>query len=56
MRSRWAGSVESGDAGGLVFECDKPSSLFGQFCDEQVSAIARPLDVALEIALKRAKE
>ena len=44
------------EKGGSVFEYDKPSSLFGQFDDEQVSAVARGLDVALERALRRAAE
>jgi uncharacterized protein (DUF302 family) len=44
------------DKGGSVFEYDKPSSLFGQFDDEQVSAVARGLDAALESALRRAAE
>jgi uncharacterized protein (DUF302 family) len=44
---------ERGDA---VFEYDKPSSLFGQFDDEQVSVVARGLDTALERALRRAAE
>ena len=36
------------ETGGSIFEYDKPSSLFGQFDDEQISADARGLDVALE--------
>ena len=36
------------EVGCSVFEYDKPSSLFGQFDDEQISADARGLDVALE--------
>ena len=40
--------------GSSIFEYDRPSSLFGQFYDEQVSAVARGLDVALERALRRA--
>jgi uncharacterized protein (DUF302 family) len=44
------------EKGGSVFEYDKPSSLFGQFDDEQVSAVARGLDAALERALRRAAE
>jgi hypothetical protein len=44
------------EKGGSVFEYDKPSSLFGQFDDEQVSAVARGLDVALERALRRAAD
>jgi uncharacterized protein (DUF302 family) len=42
------------EKGGSVFEYDKPSSLFGQFEDEQVSAVARGLDAALEQVLRRA--
>jgi hypothetical protein len=42
------------DKGGSVFEYDRPSSLFGQFDDEQISAIARGLDAALEGELRRA--
>jgi uncharacterized protein (DUF302 family) len=42
------------EKGGSTFEYDKPSSLFGQFDDEQVSEIARGLDAALERALQRA--
>ena len=42
------------EKGGSTFEYDKPSSLFGQFEDEQVSEIARGLDAALERALQRA--
>jgi uncharacterized protein (DUF302 family) len=44
------------EKGGSVFEYDKPSSLFGQFDDEQVSAVARGLDAALERALRQAAE
>jgi len=44
------------EKGGSVFEYDKPSSLFGQFDDEQVTAVARGLDDALERALRRAAE
>jgi uncharacterized protein (DUF302 family) len=39
-----------------VFEYDKPSSLFGQYGDEQVSVVARELDAALERALLRSME
>jgi hypothetical protein len=42
------------DKGGSVFEYDRPSSLFGQFDDEQISAVARGLDAALEGELRRA--
>ena len=44
------------EKGGSIFEYDKPSSLFGQFDDERVSAVARELDAALELALRRAAE
>jgi uncharacterized protein (DUF302 family) len=44
------------EKGASIFEYDKPSSLFGQFDDEQVSAVARALDAALELALRRAAE
>ena len=44
------------EKGGSVFEYDEPSSLFGQFDDEQVSAVARGLDAALERALRGAAE
>jgi uncharacterized protein (DUF302 family) len=42
--------------GASIFEYDKPSSLFGQFGNEQVSEVARGLDAALERALRRAAE
>ena len=44
---------ENGDT---VFEYDKPSSLFGQFDDDAVTAVARGLDDALEGAIRRAME
>jgi hypothetical protein len=44
---------EKGDS---VFEYDRPSSLFGQFGDEQVAAVGRSLDESLERALRRAAE
>ena len=44
------------EVGCSVFEYDKPSSLFGQFDDEQISADARGLDVALERARQRATD
>jgi uncharacterized protein (DUF302 family) len=44
------------EKGGSIFEYDKPSSLFGQFDDERVSAVAHGLDAALERALRRAAE
>ena len=40
--------------GGSVFEYDRPSSLFGQFGDQQVNDVARGLDVALERTLSHA--
>jgi uncharacterized protein (DUF302 family) len=49
-------SLYEDEKGGSIFEYDKPSSLFGQFDDEQVSAVARELDAALELALRRATE
>ena len=42
--------------GNSVFEYDKPSSLFGQFADEQVAEVARGLDLSLERALQQAME
>lgn len=42
--------------GHAVFEYDKPSSLFGQFGDEEVSAVGRELDRQLEYVLRRAAE
>jgi hypothetical protein len=44
------------DAGHGVFEYDRPSTTFGQFGDEQVTAVARGLDAALEKALLGAAE
>jgi uncharacterized protein (DUF302 family) len=44
------------DAGGATFEYDKPSTLFGQFGDEQVTAVGRELDAELEHALRHAME
>lgn len=41
-------------AGGSVCEYDKPSSLFGQFGDEQVTSVAHGLDSALKQAVERA--
>jgi hypothetical protein len=35
-------------AGRLTFEYDRPSTLFGQFGDEQVTAIGRELEAELE--------
>jgi uncharacterized protein (DUF302 family) len=41
-------------AGVAVFEYDQPSSLFGQFGDEHVIAVAHELDAALEGVLVKA--
>ncbi len=43
-------------SGGATFEYDKPSTLFGQFGTEQVTAVGRELDDELERALGRAAE
>jgi uncharacterized protein (DUF302 family) len=43
-------------AGGATFEYDRPSTLFGQFGDEQVTAVSRELDAELERALRQAAE
>jgi hypothetical protein len=42
--------------GGAAFEYDKPSTLFGQFGDEAVTAVGRELDAELERALRQAAE
>jgi uncharacterized protein (DUF302 family) len=42
--------------GRTVFEYDKPSSLFSQFEDKQVMAVARDPDNELESALRRAAD
>jgi uncharacterized protein (DUF302 family) len=39
------------EAGRAVFEYDRPSSLFGQFGDERVTAVGRALDAKLESVL-----
>ncbi|WP_395664831.1 DUF302 domain-containing protein [Methylocella sp.] len=39
--------------GRAVFEYDKPSSLFGQFGDAEVTGVARGLDAALERVLRQ---
>jgi len=44
------------DAGHAVFEYDQPSTTFGQFGDERVTAVARGLDAALARALIGAAE
>ena len=41
-------------AGRAIFEYDRPSSLFGQFDDERVTAVARELDASLERVLVKA--
>jgi hypothetical protein len=42
------------EAGRAVFEYDRPSSLFGQFGDERVTAVGRELDAKLERVLVKA--
>ena len=42
------------EAGHAVFEYDLPSSLFGQFGDERVTAVGRELDASLERVLAQA--
>ncbi|MGH6880750.1 DUF302 domain-containing protein [Hypericibacter sp.] len=42
------------DWGRAVFEYDQPSSLFGQFGDDRVTAVARELDDELKAVLLRA--
>ena len=42
------------EAGRAVFEYDRPSSLFGQFGDERVTAVGRELDAKLESVLVKA--
>lgn len=42
------------EAGDVVFEYDKPSTLFGQFKDEKIGEVARYLDHELEAALFKA--
>jgi uncharacterized protein (DUF302 family) len=42
------------EAGDVLFEYDKPSTLFGQFANEKISEVARYLDRELEAALFRA--
>jgi uncharacterized protein (DUF302 family) len=44
------------ETGGATFEYDKPSTLFGQFGDAEVTAVGRELDAELERALRRAAE
>jgi len=42
------------EAGHAIFEYDRPSSLFAQFGDERVTAVARELDASLERVLVKA--
>lgn len=42
------------NAGHAIFEYDRPSSLFGQFDDDRVTAVARELDASLERVLVKA--
>lgn len=42
------------EAGRGVFEYDQPSSFFGQFGDDRVTAVGRSLDAELEAALRQA--
>lgn len=42
------------EAGDVVFEYDKPSTLFGQFENEKITEVARYLDRELEAALFKA--
>lgn len=44
------------ETGGSAFDFDEPLTLFGQFNDEQVAAVARGLDAARERALRQALE
>src|SRR6202790_1985460 len=44
------------DSGHGIFEYDRPSTTFGQFGDERVTAVARGLDAAIERALAGATE
>ncbi len=46
--------LHENEAGRAVFEYDRPSSLFGQFGDERVTAVARELDASLEGVLVKA--
>jgi hypothetical protein len=42
------------EAGRAIFQYDRPPSLFGQFGDERVTAVARELDASLERVLVKA--
>jgi uncharacterized protein (DUF302 family) len=46
--------LHENEDGHAVFEHDRPSSLFGQFGDELVTAVARELDTSLEGVLVKA--
>ena len=46
--------LRADDRGRAVFEDDQPSSLFGQFGVDQVTAVARALDEELNAVLLRA--
>src|SRR6201987_925579 len=48
------GLLYENEAGHAVFEYDRPSSLFGQFGDERVTAVGRELDAKLESVLVKA--
>jgi hypothetical protein len=43
-------------AGRATYEYERPSTLFGQFGDRQVTAVGRELDAEAERALRRAAE
>jgi hypothetical protein len=43
-------------SGGATFEYDLPSTLFGQFGDERVTAVGLKLDAELDRALRRAAD
>lgn len=49
-------AVYENDKGGATFEYDKPSSLFGQFGDEEVTSVGRDLDAEMDEAVRRAAE
>jgi uncharacterized protein (DUF302 family) len=46
--------IYENEDGHAVFEYERPSSLFGQFGDERVTAVARELDANLESVLIKA--
>ena len=48
------GVLYENEAYHAVLEYDRPSTLFGQFGDESVTAVARKLDASLEPVLARA--